>query len=194
MVRKTKQYKREKSNSYIQYDTFYSDENDNLIPFDEKKRETYKKMKLENIELVKYDVEKSENRLNLRITDTEKKILDTLKEKNADFNITEFIRNLILTYDAKLTKEIIKVEYYKNYSEYDRLVKYLGKLENELNNIKNYKITSPELKEDIKNYKKELVKEKNTVLKNLISLENYLEKYSKFVQNAHKFRSKFKIK
>lgn len=193
MVRKTKQYKREKSNSYIQYDTFYSDENDNLIPFDEKKRETYKKMKLENIELVKYDVEKSENRLNLRITDTEKKILDTLKEKNADFNITEFIKKLVLNYDVKLTKEIIKDEYDKNHKEYDRLVKYLGRLENELNNIKNYKITSPELKKDITNYKKQLTKEKNTVLKNITSLKNYLEKYSEFVQQAHKTKLKFKI-
>ena len=193
MVRKTKQYKREKSNSYIQYDAFYSDENDDLIPFDEKKRETYKKMKLENIELVKYDVEKSENRLNLRITDTEKKILDTLKEKNADFNITEFIKKLILNYDVKLTKEIIKDEYDKNHKEYDRLVKYLGRLENELNNIKNYKITSPDVKKDITVYKKQLTKEKNTVLKNITSLKNYLEKYSEFVQQVHKTKLKFKI-
>lgn len=150
-------------------------------------------MKLENIELVKYDVEKSENRLNLRITDTEKKILDTLKEKNADFNITEFIKKLVLNYDVKLTKEIIKDEYDKNHKEYDRLVKYLGRLENELNNIKNYKITFPELKKDITNYKKQLTKEKNTVLKNITSLKNYLEKYSEFVQQAHKTKLKFKI-
>lgn len=195
MVRKTKKYKdtlnKRKNYYYDNIEGFGYDEDDFLSDEDDEK--TFKKMTLENLIIKKYDVEKSENRLNLRITDTEKKILDTLKEKNIDFNVTEFIKKLILNYDSKITKEIVKTEYDKNYQERERLVRYLGRLENELNNIKNYKVASPELKKDITVYKKQLTKEKDVVLKNITSLENYLKKYSEFVQQAHKTKLKFKI-
>lgn len=110
-------------------------------------------------------------KIEVRITETEKDIINALRDKNV--NISEKIRDFILTIDINISRKLLKNEYDQNWKQITEIDSQLIKLKQEYKSLKKENLIQNkiEAKNLIKLKIKELLYEKK-------QLEKFFEKYS----------------
>lgn len=86
-------------------------------------------------------------KIEIRITETEKEIVDALRNKN--INISEEIRDFILSLDINISRKLLKNEYKKNNDRISEIEIQLRKLKGDYEILKKKNLNPKEL--DIKN-------------------------------------------